>query len=257
MQKTSSKELQQILGNNQNIKNTHITNIVTDSRQAQKSAVFIAIKGEKLDGHDFVEQAIKNGAELVIVERLIPNIPQDLQIVVKNTLTAYGQIATHNRKQFNGVVIGLTGSSGKTTSKEQIKDVLSQYGKVYASSGNFNNHIGVPYTLCNLDMQADYAIIEMGMSSKGEIFRLTNMVNPDIAIVNNVYPMHIEFFENFEAIAHAKAEIFDGLKKEGIAIINEDTNFANVLEDKAKSVGAKLIKYGKNNHYAKGLNLLG
>ena len=146
------------------------------------------------------------------------------------------------------MVIGLTGSAGKTTTKEEIKFALSQFGKVYATNGNFNNHIGVPATLCKIDMDADYAIIEMGMSAKGEIEELVSYVNPDVAIITNVYPMHIEFFENFEGIAEAKAEIFKSLKKGGTAIINEDTNFAALLEKRAEENGAKVVKFGKQSH---------
>ena len=149
----------------------------------------------------------------------------------------------------------MTGSAGKTTTKEEIKFALSRFGKVYATGGNFNNQIGVPATLCNMDMGADYAVIEMGMSAKGEIEELVSYVRPDIAIVTNVYPMHIEFFENFEGIAEAKAEIFKSLKKGGAAIINEDTNFASLLEQRAKENGAKVIKFGKNNHPDVELNL--
>ena len=115
------------------------------------------------------------------------------------------------------------------------------------TSRYFNNFVGVPKTLCDLDMSADYAVIEMGMSAKGEIERLVSYVRPDIALVTNVYPMHIEFFPNFEAIAEAKAEIFTGLKKGGTAVINADTNFADVLEKRAAEQGAKIVKFGRFN----------
>jgi UDP-N-acetylmuramoyl-tripeptide--D-alanyl-D-alanine ligase len=126
--------------------------------------------------------------------------------------------------------------------------LLSKFGKVYSTSGNHNNFVGVPQSLCEMDMSADYAVLEMGMSAKGEISRLTNLVKPDIALVTNVYPMHIEFFENFEGIAHAKAEIFEGLKQGGIAIINEDTNFADILLAEAQKKAGKIITFGKNHH---------
>ena len=132
--------------------------------------------------------------------------------------------------------------------KEEIKFALSQFGKTYATSGNFNNHIGVPQSLLDLDMDSQYAVIEMGMSSKGEIEKLVSYVKPDMAIVTNVYPMHIEFFENFAGIAHAKAEIFSCLKKGGYAIINEDTNFTDILDDTAKNFGAKVVYFGKSHH---------
>lgn len=232
-----------------------INNITTDSRKVEQGDLFIALRGEKFDGHDFVAQVLDAGAVLAVVDHLVEGVPAEKQIVVNNTLHAYGKIGAYNRSLFNGTVIGLTGSSGKTTTKEELKAVLSKYGKVYATQGNFNNGVGVPITLCNIDMSADFAVIEMGMSAKGEIEELVSYVKPDIAIITNVYPMHIEFFDNFEGIAEAKAEIFKGLKKDGIAVINEDTNFADVLEKRALENGAKVYKFGKNNHSKAELHL--
>jgi len=175
--------------------------------------------------------------------------------VVENSVEAYGKLGAYNRQLYKGIVIGLTGSAGKTTTKEEIKFVLSNFGKVYATTGNFNNHIGVPDTLCNIDTDADYVIVEMGMSAKGEIETLVSYVKPDVAIVTNVYPMHIEFFKEFKEIAEAKAEIFTSLKNGGIAIINQDTNFADILERRAIENKAKVIKFGKNNHVKAELKL--
>ena len=247
MQKISSKKICEIVGADNEVVEAEICNISTDSRQINVGDLFIALKGEKFDGHDYVAQVLEKGAALVMVERLSDQIPVHRQIVVKDCLEAYGRIGAYNRSLFKGKVIGLTGSAGKTTTKEELKFILSGFGKVYATSGNFNNFVGVPKTLCDLDMSADYAVIEMGMSAKGEIERLVSYVRPDIALVTNVYPMHIEFFPNFEAIAEAKAEIFTGLKKGGTAIINADTNFADVLETRAAEQGAKIVKFGRFN----------
>ena len=247
MQKISSKKICEIVGADNEVVEAEICNISTDSRQINVGDLFIALKGEKFDGHDYVAQVLEKGAALVMVERLSDQIPVHRQIVVKDCLEAYGRIGAYNRSLFKGKVIGLTGSAGKTTTKEELKFILSGFGKVYATSGNFNNFVGVPKTLCDLDMSADYAIIEMGMSAKGEIERLVSYVRPDIALVTNVYPMHIEFFPNFEAIAEAKAEIFTGLKKGGTAVINADTNFADVLEKRAAEQGAKIVKFGRFN----------
>lgn len=255
MQKISSKKICEVVNSKSVVIEVEIENIVTDSRLIKTGDLFIAIKGEKNDGHDYVEEVLNKGASLVIVEHLVENIPSDKQVVVENSIKAYGALGTYNRQHFNGIVIGLTGSAGKTTTKEEIKFALSQFGKVYATNGNFNNHIGVPATLCKIDMDADYVIVEMGMSSKGEIEELVSYVNPDVAIVTNVYPMHIEFFDSFEGIAEAKAEIFKSLRKGGVAIINEDTNFADILEKRAMENGAKIVKFGKNNHPQVELNL--
>jgi len=248
MEKTTLKRLAEILNCPKNMADGAIERVTTDSRQIQKGDLFIALQGEKFDGHNFAAQAIKDGAVAVVVNHRIDDIPENKQFIVNDTLVAYGRIGTYNRSLFKGIVIGLTGSSGKTTTKEELKAALSQYGKVYATQGNFNNQVGVPTTLCNLDMTADFAVIEMGMSAKGEIENLVKMVQPDLAIVTNVYPMHIEFFDNFEGIAEAKAEIFKGVKTNGAAVINEDTNFADILEKRAKENGLKIFKFGKNNH---------
>lgn len=247
MQKISSAELAKVVGANQKVVETEICRVITDSRKAQKGDLFIAVKGEKFDGHDFAAAVLEQGAELVLVERPVEGVPPERQLVVENSLHAYGLIGRWNRQQFRGKVIGLTGSAGKTTTKEELKFALSQYGRVYATTGNHNNQIGVPITLCELDMEADYAVIEMGMSAKGEIAELVSFTEPDLAVVTNVYPMHIEFFPNFEGIAEAKAEIFTGLKKGGIAVINEDANFAELLKQRAGENGAKIVLFGKNH----------
>lgn len=248
MIKLNTKKIAEIVCSASNVVDVDIENISTDSRHIVKGDLFIAIKGEKFDGHDFVPDVLAKGAAAVVVSKLFKEIPAVRQIVVPDTLEAYGKIGAYVRSQFKGTVIGLTGSAGKTTTKEELKFILSKFAPVYATSGNFNNFVGVPYTLCNMDLNAKYAIIEMGMSAKGEIAKMVNWVKPDMAIVTNVYPMHIEFFPNFEGIAEAKAEIFQGLKKGGTAFINEDTNFADILEKRASEHGAKVVEFGKDNH---------
>ena len=253
MMKLSSKKIAEVVGSVSNVLDEEITNISTDSRSVFKGDLFIAIKGEKFDGHDFVKDVVDKGASVVIVERLIPAVPAVRQILVENCLDAYGAIGAYVRLQYKGVVIGLTGSSGKTTSKEELKFVLKKFAPVSATEGNFNNHVGVPRSLCNLDMSSSYAIIEMGMSTAGEMSYLTSLVKPNIAVVINVYPMHIEFFPNdgIEGIAKAKAEIFGGLDRNGIAIINDDTAKADILREKARDRTPNLILYGKDNLVSK------
>ncbi len=248
MLKLNAKKIAEIVNSASNVIDAEIENVSSDSRDIRRGDLFIAIKGEKFDGHDFVPEVIKNGAVAAVVEKLVPDVPAIRQIVVSDALDAYGKIGAYVRSQFKGTVIGLTGSAGKTTTKEEIKFILSKFAPVYATSGNFNNNVGVPRTLCNLDMNARYAVIEMGMSAKGEISQLVGWVRPDIAIVTNVYPMHIEFFPDFESIAEAKAEIFEGLKYGGTAVINADTNFAEILEKRALEHGARVVEFGKNVH---------
>ncbi len=248
MQKINSQKLCEILSSDSKVVSIEIERISTDSRNTDEKSLFIALKGEKFDAHDFVKDVYQKGCRLMVVNRLIEGVPPQNQIVVDDTLKAYGKIGAYNRSLFKGVVVGLTGSSGKTTTREEIAFLLSKFDKTYSTSGNHNNFVGVPQSLCDLDMSAKYAVLEMGMSAKGEISALTNMIKPDIAIVTNVYPMHIEFFENFEEIAHAKAEIFEGLKQGGTAIINEDTNFADILIKAAEKRAGKIITFGKNHH---------
>lgn len=254
MIRTKLSKIAEVIGGSINFE-AEVEQVTTDSRQVKQGDLFIALKGEKFDGHNFVADVLAKGAVAAIVEHKVADAPQDKQIVVKDALHAYGLIGAYNREQFKGKVIGLTGSAGKTTTKEELKAALSQYGKVYATQGNFNNQVGVPHTLCDLDMTADFAVIEMGMSAKGEIEKLVSYVKPDMAIITNVYPMHIEFFDSFEGIAEAKAEIFKSVKKGGAAIINEDTNFANILQQRAEENGLIVYKFGKNNHDAAKLEL--
>ena len=249
MIKINSEKLAEIIGSNSVSADIEINNISTDSRKVDEHSLFIALRGERFDAHDFVKDVVAKGCPLVVVNHLLKDIPAEKQLIVPNTLEAYGKIGAYNRSQFKGKVIGLTGSAGKTTTKEEIAFLLSHFAKTYATAGNHNNQIGVPQSLCEMDMDASYAIIEMGMSSKGEISHSVNLVKPDIAVITNVYPMHIEFFPNFEGIAHAKAEIFEGLPKHGgIAVINEDTNFADILKNEAEKHNAKIITFGKNTH---------
>lgn len=249
MIKINSEKLAEIIGSNSVSADIEINNISTDSRKVDEHSLFIALRGERFDAHDFVKDVVAKGCPLVVVDHLLKDIPAEKQLIVPDTLEAYGKIGAYNRSQFKGKVIGLTGSAGKTTTKEEIAFLLSHFAKTYATAGNHNNQIGVPQSLCEMDMNASYAIIEMGMSSKGEISHSVNLVKPDIAVITNVYPMHIEFFPNFEGIAHAKAEIFEGLPKHGgIAVINEDTNFADILKNEAEKHNAKIITFGKNTH---------
>lgn len=249
MKDITSQKLAEILGCNATQADIVINKVSTDSRLVEEHSLFIALRGERFDAHDFVKDVVAKGCPLVVVDHLLKDITAEKQLVVNDTLEAYGKIGAYNRSQFKGTVIGLTGSAGKTTTKEEIAFLLSHFAKTYATAGNHNNQIGVPQSLCELDMDARYAVIEMGMSSKGEISHSVNLVKPDIAVVTNVYPMHIEFFPNFEGIAHAKAEIFEGLPAQGgIAIINEDTNFADILKAEAIKRNAKIITFGKNTH---------
>ena len=255
MIKLNSQKIAEILGVQQEIAEAVIENVSTDSRQVDEHTLFIALKGEKFDGHDFISEVLAKGTPLVLSEREIEGADKNRVIVVPDTLKAFGKIAQYNRRQYKGTVIALTGSSGKTTTKEELKVALSVYAPTYATSGNFNNFIGVPRSLLDIDMNARYAIIEMGMSAPLEIDYLVHLAEPDVALVTNVYPMHIEFLKTIENIAKAKAEIFSGLKKGGIAVYNEDTNYAEILKTAAEKTAGKVIGFGKKHHPAADLHL--
>ena len=251
----TTQTIKTILNYTQDLIDTTITFVSTDSRQINPQTLFIALVGEKFDGHDFIVDVINKGCPLVITQKEIPSVPKNQQIIVADTLKAFGQIAQYNRSLYKGTLIALTGSSGKTTTKELLKQSLSVYGKTYATSGNFNNHIGVPRSLLDLDMASSYAVIEMGMSALHEIEYLTSLASPDIAIVTNVYPMHIEFLKTLENIAIAKSEIFQGLKKDGIAIYNEDTSFTDLIKTEAKKYTSNILSYSTKDNILSKLNL--
>ena len=158
MEKISSFKLKEILSSKSAVSDIMIERISTDSRSADEKSLFIALKGEKFDAHNFVQDVYQKGCRLMVVNRLIEGIPPQNQLVVEDTLKAYGKIGAYNRSLFKGTVIGLTGSSGKTTTREEIAFLLSKFGKVYSTSGNHNNFVGVPQSLCELDMSAKYAV---------------------------------------------------------------------------------------------------
>lgn len=247
-------QIAEVLGVAKNVTDMEICEVSTDSRKVDEHTLFVALKGEKFDGHDFILDVLKKGAA-VVSEKEIEGTDKERVLVVRDSLKALGKIAQYNRRQYKGTVIGLTGSSGKTTTKEELKAALSMYAPTYATSANFNNFIGVPRSLLDMDMNSKYAVIEMGMSALGEIDYLTHLVEPDIALVTNVYPMHLEFLKTTENIAKAKSEIFSGLKPNGTAVYNEDTNHAGILRTAAEKVTGKVYAFGKNHHAEAKLNL--
>lgn len=192
-----------------------------DSRQIQAGDIFVALQGERVDGHDFLVDAEKAGAVAAIVTRSAADCPL-LQWQVPDTTRALGQIAAFNRSFFKGPVIGITGSVGKTTTKEMTAAILARQGTPLVTEGNLNNHLGVPLTLLRLAPQHDSAVIEMGASAVGEIRYLTGLARPDVALVTAVAPAHVEGFGSLENVAQGKAEIFEGLAENGTAIINLD-----------------------------------
>ena len=217
-----------------------------DSRTANSKNLFIAIKGENFDGHDFVQEAANKGVISAIVsEEIKIGIPI---IVVKDTLKAMQDLANYKRTQSSAKMIAVTGSVGKTTTKDMIYQVLSSYGKAYSNHGNLNNHIGLPLSLLNAPDDAEYIILEMGMNSPGEIAILTNIMKPDISIITKIDSVHLEFFSSVEAIAKAKAEIFIGTKS--VAILNKDDKYYDYLYSIVKKYPSinRIITVGKDEN---------
>ena len=194
--------------------------VSTDTRTIKPGDLYVALKGERFDGHEFVEQAIANGAVAIVVnQHLDANVSQ---LVVKDTGLAYGQISRFNRRVFSGKVVALTGSSGKTSCKEMLALVCAQQGEVLATEANLNNTVGVPKTLLRLQKHHDFAVIEMGANAPGEIEFCTSMAEPDVAMLLNASEAHTQGFGDLQGVRKAKGEIFSGLNDGGIAILNAD-----------------------------------
>ncbi|GAB4524141.1 MAG: UDP-N-acetylmuramoyl-tripeptide--D-alanyl-D-alanine ligase [Pleurocapsa sp.] len=218
------------------------TSITTDSRHLEPGAIFVALQGEKFDGHNFVDTAVERGAIAVVVSRPL-SLPENItQFIVADTLQAYQQIARWWRDRFAIPVIGVTGSVGKTSTKELIAAVLNTQGKVLKTQGNFNNEIGVPKTLLEIDAENKYAVIEMAMRGKGEIALLADIARPTIGIITNVGTAHIGRLGSKEAIARAKCELLERMPSTSVAILNYDNP---LLLETAKQVWqGETITYG-------------
>lgn len=220
------------------------SSVVIDSRNVKDGSIFIAIVGDKNDGHNYIDQAIDLGASFCIVERdniVPPNFPH---IIVPNSLKALEMMGSYARNRIKGYVIGITGSVGKTTVKEMLRSAFSAHGETYATQGNLNNNYGMPLTLANMPASTKFAIIEMGMSSAGEISSLTKIARPDIAIITNVELVHAEYFEGINGIALAKSEIMEGLALNGTIVLNKDNAQYHTLLERARHFNLNVVTYG-------------
>ena len=197
----------------------------TDSRALASGQVFLALKGPNFDGHKFVSQVASLGGSALIVDHQVDSeLPQ---VVVADTRIALGKIGAYVKATTAPKTVGITGSSGKTTVKEMVAAILSRLGNVLATDGNFNNDIGVPLTLLRLKHEHDFAVIEMGANHIGEIAYTTNLVKPDVAIINNIAAAHLEGFGDLCGVARAKGEIFEGIPDGGVAIYNQDSKWVD------------------------------
>jgi UDP-N-acetylmuramoyl-tripeptide--D-alanyl-D-alanine ligase len=216
----SLNELARVVGCQPPSGDVFVSGAVIDTRQISTGNLFVALKGERVDGHDFIKQAREAGASAALVSKL-QNDPLP-QMQVANVRRAFAQIAKYWRQQCQARVVAITGSNGKTSVKEMVSAILKQVGTVTATQGNLNNDLGVPLTLCRLGRYDDFAVIEMGANHPGEIAGLVAVAEPDVAIINNVAPAHLEGFGSVEGVAAAKGEIFAGLPAQGVGVINAD-----------------------------------
>jgi len=214
-----------------------------DSRTIGPGQLFFAVKGERLDGHDYVGAALEKGAVAAVVRKdQIDRYPDKSRLLaVDDTLTALQTLATAVRKVWGKPLVGVTGSAGKTTTKEAIAHVLASRYRVLKSEGNFNNHFGLPLMLLKLEPEHDIAVIEMGMSHAGEIRALAKIAQPEIGVVTNVAPVHLEFFDSLAGIARAKYELIESLPAIGTAVLNADDEFVSQF---GRDFKGRVITYG-------------
>lgn len=200
--------------------NCQLSGISTDSRNMTPGALFVPLRGERFDGHDYLSLAVKNGAAACLSEEVVEGLSVPV-VRVANTLRALGDLAAAYRLQLQGPLIAITGSAGKTTTKEMLANILELVGPGLKTAGNFNNLIGLPLTLFRLEAEAQWAVLEMGASILGEIERLTEIAQPTIGVITNVGPAHLETLFGLDGVSRAKGELFAGLQG-GTAIINLD-----------------------------------
>ena len=246
------------------VERMEIKGVSIDSRTIKEGELFVAIKGDRFDGHDFVPEAIKRGAWGAIVERSaleskyaslggLKNI-----IAVEDTLHSLQEMSAAHRKKFSLPLVGITGSNGKTTTKEMLACILRQKGPVLKNEGNLNNHIGVPLTLMGLNAGHKTAVVEMGMSGPGEIKMLTRLVMPTVGVITNIGPAHLEFLGSMDMVVQAKGELLENMEPNSIAVLNADDRYFETLKakfsgsmitfgiDKAADVTAADIRQEKN-----------
>ncbi|WP_304507261.1 UDP-N-acetylmuramoyl-tripeptide--D-alanyl-D-alanine ligase [Anaerotignum sp.] len=243
-------ELDEILEKN-------ISHITQDSREVNKDSLFFAIQGERLDGHQFVAECFEKGVAACLSSKVIAPKKGSVLLLVPDVKKALLKLAAHYRNKFKIPFIGITGSVGKTTTKDMVASVLAQKYDVLWTQGNYNNDIGVPLTLFRLEDHHQIAVIEMGMNHFGEIHALAEVVRPQLGLISNVGVAHIEYLGSREGILKAKCEMFDFMPQDGVAILNADNDMLVTLDEKLHQ---KLRWFGVENKkdvYAENLELLG
>lgn len=207
-----------------------VSAVVTDSRIVTQGAVFVAVEGERFDGHDFVKDAFQNGAAAVIVNHPV-NSEKERQIVVQDTKDTHIRMAKNYKEQFDLLAVAVTGSAGKTTTKEMVAVIFEDFGKTLKNEGNLNNEVGLPQTVFALDKEVKYAVFEMGMNKLGDISKLSNAVQPKASIITGIGISHIEYLKTRENILKAKLEIVEGMPKDGVLVLNGDDEMLMGIKD--------------------------
>ena len=226
-----------------------IAGAVMDSRKVEKSFLFFAIKGERVDGHDFIPQVMEKGAACAVCERA-PGKPTGPYILVEDVPMAMQDIAAFYRSKLSIPIVGITGSVGKTSTKEFIAGVLGEKYNVLKTEGNYNNELGVPLTLLRIKEEHEAAVVEMGINHFGEMHRLSRMAAPDIVVMTNIGDCHLEALGSREGILKAKSEIFDFLREDGTVILNGDDDMLRTIEEVHKKTPVTFGKNENNDCYA-------
>ena len=223
------------------------TGVSIDTRTLERGDLFVALTGESRDGHEFVADALKKGAAAALVSREPPNVLSDAPLLIVNdTQAGLEGLGRAARARSKARIVAVTGSAGKTTTKEMLRLILARSGNVAASAASYNNHWGVPLSLARMPLDSAYGVFEIGMNHAGEIRSLVKFVRPHVAVITTIAPAHLEHFGTVEAIADAKAEIFEGVESGGAAILPADNPQFDRLMAHAKTCGVgKILSFGK------------
>lgn len=230
-----------------------VSRVFTDSRDDVEQGLFIALKGPNFDAHNFITKVKEHGCQAAVVEQR--SAVDISQIIVKDTRVALGQIAKFNRSRLTAKFAAITGSNGKTTVKEMLASILQNVGDTFATQGNFNNEIGAPLTLLQMNESHEFGVIELGANHAGEIDYTASITLPDVAVINNVAGAHLEGFGDLQGVARAKGEIYSQLKTDGVAVVNNDDDFADYW---IQRINQRMIKYsmqGNGDLLAKNITL--
>jgi len=243
MEKLNLSEIASFIGSTISGADTEIASVSTDTRTIEAGSLFIPLRGERFDGHRFIEEAIIKGASAVLTEKPLEDarVPY---ILVPDTGEALMKLAERYKERYRLKTVGITGSVGKTTTKEMTASVLGESYKTLKTEGNLNNFVGLPLTVLRLDRTFEAAVLEMGMSSFGEISRLTQIAKPDAAVITTIGVSHIEYLGSREGILQAKLEILEGLKPDGVAILNGDEPLLYALKG---TLPVKTVYFGRQN----------